>query len=375
MQIHNPVEHGNGPVLRLDNVTAGYKGVDVLRGVTLCVARSAVVALLGPNGAGKTTALRYASGMLRGRTGRLYVDGRDITDRPAHHLARAGLCHIPEGRGIYPSLTVRENISMSSPRIAPDDLVDSAISAFPHLKSRLKQPAGTLSGGEQQMLALSRAYAGSPNVVLLDEVSMGLAPKIVDEIFSSIGQLRSRNVSLLLVEQYVDRALEIADYVYVLKRGTIRAEGPAATFTRERIFDSYLGGEPSSDRHLGPQYRRKHKGALKAWIDSMCAGRSAGVEDLWHRSVRRQSYCWPRAAAQQAAAPGHPAQRRRRRPPRRRRHRRARRTSSAMSAPSAARTRRATSARRTRWTPGRSTPTPTAASTVIRSSSSSWMIS
>ena len=249
MQSNEVVNNGDAPVLRLDNVTAGYKGADVLHAVTLTVGRSAVVALLGPNGAGKTTALRYGSGMLRGRSGRLFVGGQELTGQSAHRVARAGVCHIPEGRGIYPSLTVRENISMFSPRIAPADLVDLAVNAFPHLKPRLKQPAGTLSGGEQQMLALSRAYAGSPGVVLLDEVSMGLAPKIVDEIFGSIAQLRSRNVSLLLVEQYVDRALEIADYVYVLKRGTIRAEGPAVTFTRERILDSYLGGEPSSERH------------------------------------------------------------------------------------------------------------------------------
>jgi branched-chain amino acid transport system ATP-binding protein len=234
-------------VLRLDSVTAGYKGVDVLRDLTLNVPRASVVALLGPNGAGKTTALRFASGMLGGRAGRLYVGDDDLTGRPAHRVAQAGVCHIPEGRGIYPSLTVRENIAMFSPRIATAKLVDSAVAAFPHLKSKLKQAAGTLSGGEQQMLALSRAYAGSPGVVLLDEVSMGLAPKIVDDIYVSIRRLRSRNVSLLLVEQYVDRALEIADYVYVLKRGSVQADGPAMSFTRERIVDSYLGGDTSAD--------------------------------------------------------------------------------------------------------------------------------
>jgi branched-chain amino acid transport system ATP-binding protein len=227
-------------VLVLDDVTAGYKGVDVLRGVTVNVPSGSVVALLGPNGAGKTTTLRCASGMLRCRSGRLMVDGEDLTGHPAHRVARAGVCHIPEGRGIYPSLSVRENILMFSPRLRPSDLIDSALSAFPHLRSKLKQPAGTLSGGEQQMLALSRAYAGSPRVVLLDEVSMGLAPKIVDEIFASIGELRQRNVSLVLVEQYVDRALQIADYVYVLKRGTVQAHGAAATITRDQILDSYL---------------------------------------------------------------------------------------------------------------------------------------
>jgi branched-chain amino acid transport system ATP-binding protein len=232
------------PVLRLENITAGYKGADVLRGLTVSVPGGSVVALLGPNGAGKTTTLRCASGLLRSRAGRLQVAGRDLTGHPCHQVAQAGVCHIPEGRGIYPSLTVRENILMFSPRLAPAELIDAAVGAFPHLGRKLRQAAGTLSGGEQQMLALSRAYAGSPAVVLLDEVSMGLAPKIVDEIFASISQLRKRNVSLLLVEQYVDRALQIADYVYILRRGTVQAEGPALKFTRDQILDSYLRVDP-----------------------------------------------------------------------------------------------------------------------------------
>jgi branched-chain amino acid transport system ATP-binding protein len=226
--------------LVLSDVTAGYKGADVLRGVNVRVAGGSVIALLGPNGAGKTTLLRCASGLLRTRSGRLTVDGRDITGLPSHRVAQAGVCHIPEGRGIYPSLTVKENILMFSPHLSAAELLEGTLTAFPHLKRKLGQSAGTLSGGEQQMLALGRAYAGSPKVVLLDEVSLGLAPKIVDEIFSSIADLRQRQVSLVLVEQYVDRALQIADYVYVLKRGTLQAEGQASTFTRDRILDSYL---------------------------------------------------------------------------------------------------------------------------------------
>jgi branched-chain amino acid transport system ATP-binding protein len=239
-------------VLALDGVTAGYKGISVLRGVTLTVPAGSVVALLGPNGAGKTTALRCASGMLRSRSGRLRVSGQDLTGQPAHRVARAGVCHIPEGRGIYPSLSVRENMLMFSPSVAPATLIDAALAAFPHLKSKLRQPAGTLSGGEQQMLALSRAYARSPRVVLLDEVSMGLAPKVVDEIFASIGQLRERDVSLLLVEQYMDRALQIADYVYVLRRGAVAAEGRASDISRDQILDTYLQGEQSPPARNDP---------------------------------------------------------------------------------------------------------------------------
>jgi branched-chain amino acid transport system ATP-binding protein len=237
---------GSVPLV-LDNITAGYKGADVLRGVNVKVPSGSVIALLGPNGAGKTTLLRCASGLLRSRSGRLTVDGQDVTRLPSHRVAQAGVCHIPEGRGIYPSLSVRENILMFSPDLPAAALLDSTLSAFPHLKRKLGQAAGTLSGGEQQMLALGRAYAGSPKVVLLDEVSLGLAPKIVDEIFGSIADLRQRKVSLVLVEQYVDRALQIADYVYVLKRGTVQVEGEAASFTRDRILDSYLRSDEAAE--------------------------------------------------------------------------------------------------------------------------------
>lgn len=222
---------------------AGYKELEVLQGVTLSVGPSAVVALLGPNGAGKTTLLRVGSGLLRSNSGTLRLGGAEVTRQPAYHLAKAGVCHIPEGRGIHPSLSVRENISLFSPLQRPAELLDLVVEAFPVLGERLSQRAGTLSGGEQQMLALSRAYVGSPAVVLLDEVSMGLAPKVVDEIFRSILKLKERHISLLLVEQYVDRALEIADYVYVLNRGQVQADGDVKEFSRERVVSSYLGAK------------------------------------------------------------------------------------------------------------------------------------
>jgi branched-chain amino acid transport system ATP-binding protein len=232
---------GEAAVLSMENVSAGYQNLEVLKGVQLCVHPATVVALLGPNGAGKTTLLRYASGLLRGHSGRLRLNGRDVTGCSASEIAKAGVCHIPEGKGIYPSLTVRENISLFCPQMKPDDLVDVAIAAFPTLQGKLNRLAGTLSGGEQQMLALSRAYTGAPSVVLLDEVSIGLAPMIVDEIFHSIEILKRDRISLLLVEQYVDRALALADYVYVLNRGQVQAAGSADEFSRDRILSSYLG--------------------------------------------------------------------------------------------------------------------------------------
>jgi branched-chain amino acid transport system ATP-binding protein len=227
----------------LRDVRAGYKDLEVLQGVTLSVRPSTVVALLGPNGAGKTTLLRVASGLLRSASGTLRLRGREVTRLAAHNVAKAGVCHIPEGGGIHPSLSVRENISLFSPRRRPAELIDVAVETFPVLGERLSQRAGTLSGGEQQMLALSRAYVGSPAVVLLDEVSMGLAPKVVDEIFRSVRTLKERQVSLLLVEQYVDQALDIADHVYVLNRGRVQADGPAREFSRERVVSSYLGAK------------------------------------------------------------------------------------------------------------------------------------
>lgn len=226
--------------LRLESVDAGYGDLRVLRDVSVAVRPAQAVAVLGPNGAGKTTLLRYASGLVRGRSGRLHVGGRDMTGATPLRLSRSGVCHIPEGRGLYPSLTVRENMSLFSPRRSPEALIEDTVRVFPALGSRLDQVAGTLSGGEQQMLALGRAYASSPSVVLLDEVSMGLAPRIVDSIFDSIRILQQEQIALVLVEQYVDRALAIADYVYVLSNGAIEAEGPAGEFTRDRVRSAYL---------------------------------------------------------------------------------------------------------------------------------------
>jgi len=229
-------------VLRLDSVTAGYKGVDVLRDLTLNVPRASVVALLGPNGAGKTTALRFASGMLGGRAGRLYVGDDDLTRRPAHRVAQAGVCHIPEGRGIYPSLTVRENIAMFSPRIATAKLVDSAVAAFPHLKSKLKQAAGTLSGGEQQMLAIARALMARPRLLLMDEPSMGLAPALVDQVFDIIQTINGQGTTILVVEQNAAVALGIARRGYVLQNGRIVIHDTAETLLRaDHIRRAYLG--------------------------------------------------------------------------------------------------------------------------------------
>jgi branched-chain amino acid transport system ATP-binding protein len=228
-------------VLELRGVSAGYDTGLVLRDVNLVVPHGSVVALLGPNGAGKTTLLRVASGLLRPAAGQLLLDGVELTGKPAHELAGRGICHVPEGRGVFPALTVADNLRLQAPPALDRRATSTAASVFPRLGERAGQMAGTLSGGEQQMLALAHAYLAEPKVVLLDEVSMGLAPKIVEEIFGYLRQLAESGRSLLLVEQYVKRALELADYVYILNRGQIRFAGEPAEVGDEAILESYLG--------------------------------------------------------------------------------------------------------------------------------------
>ncbi|WP_018502759.1 ABC transporter ATP-binding protein [Parafrankia discariae] len=229
-------------MLTLSSVTAGYGQTTVLRDVDLTVGDGEVVALLGPNGAGKTTLLRTATGFVRPRSGRIEVDGRDVTGAAPHRYARLGVCHIPEGRGIFPSLTVRENITIQA-RAGGADAVAEVVELFPALKGRLRQTAGSMSGGEQQMLALSRAYVTNPKLVVVDEASLGLAPLIVDTIFELLGRLVERGVSLVVVEQYVQRALDLATTVYILSRGEIIHRGAAADLGADEIYEKYLGIE------------------------------------------------------------------------------------------------------------------------------------
>jgi branched-chain amino acid transport system ATP-binding protein len=228
-------------MLELRNICAGYGTGRVLENVNLVVPDGAVVALLGPNGAGKTTLLKVMSGLLRPSSGRVLLDDVDVTNASPYDLARAGICHVPEGRGIFPTLTVADNLRLQAPRSVDRRAVELAAAVFPRLAQRRNQLAGTMSGGEQQMLTLSRAYVAEPATVLLDEVSMGLAPLIVDEIFSYLRRLASEGISLLVVEQYVARALDLADYVYILNRGRIRFAGEPAEVGDQTVLESYLG--------------------------------------------------------------------------------------------------------------------------------------
>ena len=233
-------------MFELRRITAGYGATTVLRDVSLAVPDASVVALIGANGAGKTTLLRVASGLLQPASGSLAIDGEHVIDTTPHGLVEQGICLIPEGRGVFRSLTVRENLTLQARKGTADDSLAKAVEAFPRLGERLNQAAGTMSGGEQQMLALARAYIQSPRVVLLDEVSMGLAPRVVDEIFSFLKTLAAAGSSLLLVEQYVTRALDVADYVYMLNKGQLAFAGEPAELAGTDVFAAYVGAAVGS---------------------------------------------------------------------------------------------------------------------------------
>jgi branched-chain amino acid transport system ATP-binding protein len=232
-------------VLELHDIVGGYGSTTVLRGVSVSVPAGSVVALLGPNGAGKSTTMRMASGLLRPSAGRVEFDGVDITRVGSTRRAQLGICHIIEGRSIFPSLTVQENLLLQSPKNASRaDVLAETADAFPALADRRRQIAGTLSGGEQQMLSLMRAYLAKPRVVLVDEASLGLAPLVVDSIFAFLDRIAASGVSLLVVEQYVSRALALAETVYLLHQGSIVFGGPTNELDEEQIFALYAG-EPA----------------------------------------------------------------------------------------------------------------------------------
>jgi branched-chain amino acid transport system ATP-binding protein len=226
--------------LRVESVTGGYGETTVLRDVSLEVPKGAVVALLGPNGAGKSTLLKMVSGVMRPERGRILRGGEDVTHRRIHERSSRGLCHIPDGHGVFPSLTVEENLILASPKGAEQESIAKATSAFPDLGKRLNQTAGSMSGGQQQMLAVVRSYLRSSDLILIDEVSMGLAPVVVDEIFAFIGDLAARGTSMLLVEQYVARVLAIASHVYMLNQGSVTLSASAEEVRRRDVFDHYM---------------------------------------------------------------------------------------------------------------------------------------
>jgi branched-chain amino acid transport system ATP-binding protein len=230
------------PLLELHGVRAAYGRIEVLHGVDLSVPEGAVVALLGPNGAGKTTTINVCSGLMQPTAGSVLVAGRRVNGASPMKLARAGLCTIPEGRGVFPNLTVRENLEMMTfAGKSIGDIENDAFARFPRLAERRTQLAGTLSGGEQQMLALARGLATDPALLLLDELSMGLAPMIVEELYDIVGQVARTGVSILVVEQFARTILGVADLAAIMVQGRVTRVGHPKELEDE-LSAAYLGG-------------------------------------------------------------------------------------------------------------------------------------
>ena len=231
------------PILELIDVRAGYGSIEVLHGVTLTVRRGEVLALLGPNGGGKSTSLKVCGGLVDLMSGDIRLAGRSVAGVSADKLARLGLCTIPEGKGVFPNLTVRENLMMCTHGGAKlSDIEAIAYQRFPRLSDRRSQLAGTMSGGEQQMLAMSRALATDPAVLLLDELSMGLAPLIVGRLYEIVAQVAQSGVSVLVVEQFARTVLGIADRAAIMLSGRITRVGPPGEIADE-LSSAYLGGK------------------------------------------------------------------------------------------------------------------------------------
>jgi branched-chain amino acid transport system ATP-binding protein len=244
-----PASGGDGrtkPVLQVQDIHSYYGAIEALKGISLEVYEGEVVTLIGSNGAGKTTTLRSISGIVPPRTGKILYQGRDITGLQGHQVAAMGIAHSPEGRRIFPRMTVRENLDMGAfTRRDADGIradMDRVYELFPRLKEREKQKAGTMSGGEQQMLAMGRALMAQPTLLLLDEPSLGLAPVIVDKIYEIIREINEQGVTILLVEQNANYALDVSARGYVLETGTVAlTDNSASLRTDERVKAAYLG--------------------------------------------------------------------------------------------------------------------------------------
>jgi branched-chain amino acid transport system ATP-binding protein len=231
------------PILDIRDLDVYYGSSQALFEVSLSVPAGSVLAVLGANGAGKSTLARVVSGLVRPTDGQVFFEGQDVTGLPAHSIRKLGLTYIPEGRGIFPGLTVQENLRMAVAQERRPDrpaAIERAIAQFPVLGERRTQRAGSLSGGEQQMLALARALAVSPKLVIADEMSLGLAPLVAESVFEGLEEARRSGITIVLSEQFVHRALSMADSCVILTRGRVGWSGPAADAGQE-VLDRYLG--------------------------------------------------------------------------------------------------------------------------------------
>ena len=233
-------------MLEVKNIQVAYGKIIAVKDVSVTVNQGEIVTLIGSNGAGKSTTLRTISGLIKPKSGEITFNGKRIDGMPGHDIVSLGICHSPEGRRIFPRMTVKENLELGAflrnDKAAVNADMDRVLDLFPRLKERIKQTAGTMSGGEQQMLAVSRALMGDPKLLLLDEPSMGLAPVLVELIFDTIVKIRKQGITILLIEQNATAALEVADRAYVLESGKVKMSGSAAELrSDDKVTKAYLG--------------------------------------------------------------------------------------------------------------------------------------
>ena len=233
-------------MLEVKNIQVAYGKIVAVKDVSIDVKQGEIVTLIGSNGAGKSTTLRTISGLIKPKSGEILFNGKRIDGVPGHEIVGMGICHSPEGRRIFPRMTVKENLELGAflrnDKVAVNADMDRVLELFPRLKERIKQTAGTMSGGEQQMLAVSRALMGDPKLLLLDEPSMGLAPVLVELIFDTIVKIRKQGITILLIEQNATAALEVADRAYVLESGKVKMSGSAKELSSDdKVTKAYLG--------------------------------------------------------------------------------------------------------------------------------------
>jgi branched-chain amino acid transport system ATP-binding protein len=233
-------------MLEVKNIQVAYGKIIAVKDVSVTVEKGEIVTLIGSNGAGKSTTLRTISGLIKPKSGEILFNGKRIDGVPGHEIVGMGICHSPEGRRIFPRMTVKENLELGAflrnDKAAVNADMDRVLELFPRLKERIKQTAGTMSGGEQQMLAVSRALMGDPKLLLLDEPSMGLAPVLVELIFDTIVKIRKQGITILLIEQNATAALEVADRAYVLESGKVKMSGSAKELSSDdKVTKAYLG--------------------------------------------------------------------------------------------------------------------------------------
>jgi len=233
-------------MLEVKNIQVAYGKIIAVKDISVTVNEGEIVTLIGSNGAGKSTTLRTISGLIKPKSGEITFNGKRIDGMPGHDIVSLGICHSPEGRRIFPRMTVKENLELGAflrnDKTAVNADMERVLDLFPRLKERIKQTAGTMSGGEQQMLAVSRALMGDPKLLLLDEPSMGLAPVLVELIFDTIVKIRKQGITILLIEQNATAALEVADRAYVLESGKVKMSGSAAELrSDDKVTKAYLG--------------------------------------------------------------------------------------------------------------------------------------